>query len=124
MNNQENILMTSQGTDIHSYAIPKLLKFHGNQEQFLSQLRGHTDDVVRFIKHGSYVYSASLDKTVRIWTVGRKSRCMGVLHGHTKGVYCVDADKNVVISGSRDHTLRVNGIFNQLPLVDQSMVKF
>ena len=113
MNNQEDILMTSQGTDICSYSIPKLLKIHGNQEQCLSRLRGHTDDVVRFIKHGSYVYSASLDKTVRIWTVGRKSRCIGVLLGHSKGVYCVDADRNVVISGSRDHTVKVNDIFNQ-----------
>eukprot|EP00112_Aurelia_sp_Birch-Aquarium-sp1_P006495 Seg1716.18 transcript_id=Seg1716.18/GoldUCD/mRNA.D3Y31 product="F-box/WD repeat-containing protein 4" protein_id=Seg1716.18/GoldUCD/D3Y31 len=117
MNSQEDILMTSQGTEICSYSIPKLSKIHGNQEQCLSRLRGHTDDVVRFIKHGSYVYSASLDKTVRIWAVGRKSRCMGVLHGHSNGVYCVDAERNVVISGSRDCTLKIWSKFDHTCLV-------
>ncbi len=54
--------------------------------------------------------SASLDKTIKVWSLG-SPQANFTLEGHEKGVNCVDyhpsADKPYLASGSDDHTVRI-----------------
>eukprot|EP00794_Sanderia_malayensis_P005188 gene5188-5842_t len=105
---QDKITIMSQGSEIVSYLSKDLMDEKDIDKYVISSFKGHKDDIVRFVKHGNQIYSASMDKTVRVWSVGkRKSKCLSVLHGHHKGVYCIDADRNIIVSGSRDQTVKV-----------------
>ena len=104
---QGTILMASQGSEILSLSSSRLIDYQNIERSVLSKLKGHTNDVTRFAKSGNYVYSASVDQSVCVWIVGRKPRCLAKMLGHSKGVNCVQANKDIVVSGSRDQTLKV-----------------
>ena len=107
--------MASQGPEILSLSSSRLIDNQNIERSVLSKLKGHTNDVTRFAKSGNYVYSASVDKSVCVWIVGRKSRCIAKMPGHSKGVNCVQANNDIVVSGSRDQSLKV-GIRNIVSL--------
>eukprot|EP00795_Rhopilema_esculentum_P011900 gene11900-2461_t len=107
LNNQGNILMVSQGTEIFSYSSTKLMKHQGGDRCILSKLSGHTSDVTRFTKVGNFIYSASLDKTVCVWTVKKKPRRVAKLSGHQSNINCIQANQEVIVSGSRDESIKV-----------------
>ncbi len=78
------------------------------QSCVISELKGHRDDVTGFVKSGTQIYSASMDKTVRVWSVRKsKKKCLAVMQGHQKGVYCVDANRSIIVSGAKDKTIKV-----------------
>ena len=56
-------------------------------------------------KDGNTFASASLDKTIKVWSLG-SATCNYTLEGHVKGVNCVDYyggnDKPYLISGADD----------------------
>ena len=56
----------------------------------------------------TFLVSASLDKTVRVWDAG-SGRLLAVLRGHDEAVLAVDLDwgRERVVSGSADRTLRL-----------------
>ena len=106
---QGTTIIATQGSSICSYQIQKLVDGETLDSFASSELKGHKDDIVRFIKHGTQIYSASMDRTVRVWNVVKQKRkCMAVLQGHHRGVYSVDANRDVIVSGSRDQTIKVS----------------
>ena len=57
------------------------------------------------MKSGQLV-SGGDDCTVQVWDL-ESGCCDGVLRGHTDRVNSVDFDEEVVVSGSRDKTVKV-----------------
>jgi F-box and WD-40 domain protein CDC4 len=90
----------------------------------LKQLNGHEGGVWALQYDGDMLVSGSTDRTVRIWDV-EKGRCLHVFQGHTSTVRCLvilkptiighETDgtpimmpkEPLIITGSRDSTLRV-----------------
>lgn len=74
---------------------------------------GHTHYVMQVVinpKDNNTFASASLDMTVKVWSLG-SGQANFTLFGHEKGVNCVDychsADKPYLISGADDRTVRI-----------------
>ncbi|VUZ39819.1 unnamed protein product [Hymenolepis diminuta] len=74
---------------------------------------GHSHYVMQLVinpKDNNTFASASLDNTVKVWSLGSPTANF-TLEGHEKGVNCVDyhpsPDKPYLASGSDDHTVRI-----------------
>ncbi|KAJ3267947.1 Coatomer subunit beta' [Terramyces sp. JEL0728] len=74
---------------------------------------GHTHYVMQVVfnpKDSNTFASASMDRTVKVWSIGA-SVANYTLEGHKKGVNCVDyydgADKPYLVSGADDKTIKV-----------------
>jgi coatomer subunit beta' len=87
-----------------------LEKCHGNKIAFfiVQTFEGHAHYVMQVMfnpKDGNSFASASLDRTVKVWSLGTSSPNY-TLEGHLKGVNCVDyyygGDKPYIISGADD----------------------
>ena len=69
-------------------------------------LTGH-DEIVWALEYSDgRIFSASADRTVRVWCAAEK-RCTAVLEGHTRPVLSLAAAGGVLFSGSYDNTIRV-----------------
>ena len=51
--------------------------------------------------------TGSSDKSVRVWTLENGGCCLRVLTGHEGKVWCVDIDRNRIVSGGRHGEVRV-----------------
>ncbi|WAQ90959.1 hypothetical protein PtA15_13A359 [Puccinia triticina] len=78
-----------------------------------SVLTGHTDSItcLQFeedLTSPSFpiLMTGSWDRTIRIWNVDRQE-CVQVLHGHARGIKCLQFDSHKLISGAMDHTLKI-----------------
>jgi F-box/WD-40 domain protein MET30 len=72
----------------------------------LAILKGHTD-VVRGVQFDdSKIISCSMDKTIRIWSLGT-FECVRVIQGHTSGVVSIHFIDRFLASGSVDGIVRV-----------------
>ncbi|GIL89620.1 hypothetical protein Vretifemale_17343 [Volvox reticuliferus] len=73
------------------------------------ELRGHDSWVIccAFSSHGQRIATASLDKTVRIWSSINGEQQL-VLHGHSSGVTSVafSPDSMTLVSGGADNSVR------------------
>lgn len=98
-------LFSSQGADLVVYQNNKRTKTLSLWQQQLV-LRGHQADVCRFVVRGSQLISSSMDRTVCIWSL-QNGKCEAILHGHGDGVYDVDGWGDIIVSGSRDKTVKV-----------------
>lgn len=56
--------------------------------------------------HGSRLFSASADKTIRVWDIDSR-RCEHVLEDHTRPVLSLAISGNRLYSGSYDFTIKV-----------------
>ena len=85
----------------------KLWDTAGNLLQTMS---GHTGSVygVKISPNGSYVVSASKDKTIKIWDAANGS-LVRTLTGHTADVKCVDIsdDGTKIVSGGADSLIKI-----------------
>lgn len=67
---------------------------------------GH-DEIVWALEHrAGRVFSASADKTVRVWCPHEK-RCLHVLEGHSRPVLSLASTQDALFSGSYDNSVRV-----------------
>ena len=77
----------------------------------LTRLNGHQRQIshVQFSPDGRWAASTSFDGSVRIWE-GRTGKFVGTLRGHVGAVYRVtwSADSRMVVSASKDATLKVS----------------
>ena len=98
-------LFSSQGADLVVYQNNKRTKTLSLWQQQMV-LRGHQEDICRFVVCGNHLISSSMDRTVRIWSL-QNGKCEAILHGHSDGVYDVDGWGDIIVSGSRDKTVKV-----------------
>ena len=106
---------------------------------FLCELRGHTDYVRCFAVTSAYLFSGSLDKSIRRWDLNNittmcsenfteDKKCFPLL-GHTDWVrsLCCAKDESRLISGSNDMTVRIwdiqTGVAIQILTVPNSRVR-
>ncbi|KAJ3916051.1 WD40 repeat-like protein, partial [Lentinula edodes] len=113
---QNRIISASDDHSIHVYS--------PTTGRLLLSLDGHEGGVWALAAYGNLLVSGSTDRTVRIWDL-QEGRCLHVFGGHTSTVRCLAIVKpewithpdtgerekwpkrTVVVTGSRDHTLRV-----------------
>jgi len=69
-------------------------------------LRAHTGAVLDLKLQGNRIVSASMDKTVRMWDIREQGAPVATLEGHSAEVHCVDFRDRMVLSGSRDTSLK------------------
>ena len=67
--------------------------------------KGHKKTVLSLLVRGSLVFSASTDKTVRLWDTATDT-CVRAYTGHSDIVYCLEVADGVLYTGSRDGTAR------------------
>ncbi|KAF1991920.1 WD40 repeat-like protein [Aulographum hederae CBS 113979] len=112
----EKIITGSDDTNIHVYDTKT-----GRKKL---SLEGHEGGVWALQYEGNILVSGSTDRSVRVWDLST-GKCLQVFHGHTSTVRClvilkptqVDTDEDgnpvmmpkepIIITGSRDSTLRV-----------------
>merc|ERR1719330_1819028 len=70
-------------------------------------LRAHTGAVLDLKLRGNRLVSASMDKTVRMWDIRQPQVPISTFEGHSGEVHCVDFRDRMVLSGSRDTSLKV-----------------
>jgi F-box/WD-40 domain protein 7 len=70
-------------------------------------LQGHEEIVWAVEVHGHRLFSASADKTIRVWDVDSR-RCEHVLEDHTRPVLSLAINGNRLYSGSYDFTIKVS----------------
>ena len=51
------------------------------------------------------IVSGSTDRTIRVWNIATGA-CQHILYGHTSTVRCLALHSDIVVSGSRDATVR------------------
>ncbi|KAK8586718.1 hypothetical protein V6N13_085743 [Hibiscus sabdariffa] len=82
------------------------------EELPMQEFHGHASDVLDLAWSGAnFLVSSSMDKTVRLWQVGR-DRCLNVFH-HNNYVTCIQfnpIDHNYFITGSIDGKVRIWGV--------------
>mmetsp|Transcript_28437 Transcript_28437/g.50840 ORF Transcript_28437/g.50840 Transcript_28437/m.50840 type:complete len:449 (+) Transcript_28437:74-1420(+) len=74
----------------------------------IGKLSGHTGSVTALVPEldGSQLYSASLDKSMKIWDLASR-RCVDTLLGHVSGISALDLySKGRPLSGGADKTVR------------------
>ncbi|XP_040354991.1 F-box/WD repeat-containing protein 4 isoform X2 [Ixodes scapularis] len=76
-------------------------------EQPSLTLRGHSDDVGRFVCKGGLVVSGGNDGSLCIWTAAQGALLHCRWRCSSKAISCVDYTQNVVVTGSRDRTVKV-----------------
>lgn len=69
-------------------------------------LQGHEEIVWAVEVSGSRLFSASADKTIRVWDIDSR-RCEHVLEDHTRPVLSLAISGNRLYSGSYDFTIKV-----------------
>ncbi|XP_072293064.1 F-box/WD repeat-containing protein 4 [Eucyclogobius newberryi] len=98
-----NILFLSQAAEIRAHSL------HQNGKKIRSQplqiYSGHNGDVCRFVLNNYYLISSGSDGTIVVNS--RRSGAQTRLPGHSQEINCLDSKGEVIISGSRDTTVKV-----------------
>ncbi|CAG5904005.1 unnamed protein product [Menidia menidia] len=74
----------------------------------VASLRGHVGSIraVLLCEDRDLLLSAGCDASIRGWSL-KTYRCEMVLYGHTDTVNCLDIHDDKIVSGSKDHTVKV-----------------
>ncbi|KAK7901146.1 hypothetical protein WMY93_017915 [Mugilogobius chulae] len=98
-----NILFLSHAAEIRAHSVNQ------NGKKILSQpfkiYSGHNGDVCRFVLNDSYLISSGSDGTIVVHC--RRSGAQTKLPGHSQEINCLDSRGELIISGSRDTTVKV-----------------
>ncbi|VFQ85980.1 unnamed protein product [Cuscuta campestris] len=74
--------------------------------ELVASLKGHSLAVFSLLVSADRLYSASGDKTLRVWDL-KTLQCLQTLHGHAGAVMSVLCWESYLISGSLDNTIKV-----------------
>lgn len=98
-----NIMFLSQAADIGAYHVSQDSKRIFRQP--FKIYSGHSGDVCRFVLNNSLLISSGSDG--RIVVHSRRSGTQTMLPGHSQEINCLDSRDELIISGSRDKTVKV-----------------
>ncbi|KAF3447249.1 hypothetical protein FNV43_RR12429 [Rhamnella rubrinervis] len=122
MSHEEDMLFAgAQNGDITAW---KLMATHNNisgirkQFQQHSIMVGHTSVVTCIVAGSEYVFSGSMDHTIRKWSL-TSLECVQTLRGHTGDVLSVLCWNEYLISCSMDKTIKVWGTTHDAGLVEE-----
>lgn len=79
----------------------------GIQERSMLLLRGHADDVGHFVCKDGLCISGGNDGSIIVRNSSSGMALHPILHCHSKPISSVDVSKNIVVTGSRDKTVKV-----------------
>mmetsp|Transcript_73987 Transcript_73987/g.154245 ORF Transcript_73987/g.154245 Transcript_73987/m.154245 type:complete len:483 (-) Transcript_73987:387-1835(-) len=77
------------------------------QAPAVAMLAAHTGAVLAVKCRGQRVVSASMDKTVRLWDLRSIHAPLSTMEGHSAEVHSVDFHDRMILSGSRDTSVKV-----------------
>lgn len=98
-----NILFLSQAAEIRAYRVHQDgRKTFGHPFQIYS---GHNGDVCRFVLNNNSLISSGSDGAIVVHS--RRSGAQTKLPGHSQEINCLDSRDELIISGSRDATVKV-----------------
>lgn len=73
----------------------------------VTDMAGHTHNVLSVCAHNNYIATGSLDRTIKIWDAN-SGALLQTFQGHTRGVWGLRfLSSSIVISGSYDKTIRL-----------------
>lgn len=93
----------ARGTD--STASPAGTRGRGRAGLQRQVLYGHDEIVWALENFGDLLFTASADKTIRVWDALSR-RCIKVLEGHTRPVLSLTIADGKLFSGSYDHSIK------------------
>lgn len=84
------------------------VKNNGRLKKLLSKtLKGHQDDVCRFMLRDGHLVSGTRDGSVSVFNSSSGERLVYLSRCHVGDVHSVDIHSGVVVSGSRDATVKI-----------------
>ena len=98
-------LYVAQAADVILYQNSKRNKGQ-SPWQPVKTFSGHHGDVSKFVIVGGQLVSCSMDNSVRAWNL-KTGKCDGLYVGHDGDVHSVDCFDDVIVTGSRDKTVKV-----------------
>ena len=98
-------LYVAEAADVILYQSSKRNKGQSSWQP-VKTLSGHHGDVCKFVIIGGQLVTCSMDNSVRTWNL-QTSKCDGLFLGHASDVHSVDCFDDVIVSGSRDKTVKV-----------------
>uniref|UniRef100_A0A023FGR5 Putative f-box/wd repeat-containing protein 4 n=1 Tax=Amblyomma cajennense TaxID=34607 RepID=A0A023FGR5_AMBCJ len=101
---ERDVLWYSKGAAILKF---KRLADGSLGENVLLTLRGHADDVGRFVCKNGLVVSGGNDGSLCIWTATQGLCVHNRWHCSSKAINSVDYSNNIVVTGSQDRTVKV-----------------
>ena len=97
-------LYVAQATDVILY---KSIKYNDQLSwQPVRAYSGHHGDICKFVVRNGQLVSSSMDNSVRSWDL-QTGKCKGIFRGHSSDVNSVDCFDDVIVSGSKDKTVKV-----------------
>ena len=99
-------LFVARAADVILYQIRKHSKGGHFSWKPLLTFGGHQGDISKFVITGGQLLTCGMDKSVRTWNL-ETGICNGLYLGHTGQVHSVDCFREVIVSGSRDKTIKV-----------------
>ncbi|XP_076461114.1 F-box/WD repeat-containing protein 4-like [Babylonia areolata] len=100
----EDSLLVSRGNVIHQFTIQNNGRLRDRPR---ADLRGMPTDVTRFVIHNDIVVSGSRGGDVSTWEASSGVHLMLYKNVHDSDTQCLDVVDNVIVSGSKDKTVRV-----------------
>ncbi|XP_049960936.1 F-box/WD repeat-containing protein 4-like [Schistocerca serialis cubense] len=100
----DKVLWLSRGNVIEGY---KRTKKGLNVSRALFSLKGHTDDICRFVIHDEIIISGSRDAAICGWSCATGELLFAQTSSHTSNIDAVDCNGVVLITGSRDRTVKL-----------------
>ena len=99
-------LYVARGTDVVLYQNSKRPKGQSPWQPSMT-FSDHQGDISKFVIIGGQLVTCSVDKSIRTWNL-KTGICCGLYVGHSSDVHSVDCFGEVVVSGSRDKTVKVH----------------
>lgn len=83
-----------------------LIQHHGCHHDAFCDVQGHDEIVWAVEVSGNRLFSASADKTIRVWDIETR-RCIQVLEDHARPVLSLAVSGSYLFSGSYDYSIKV-----------------
>ena len=98
-------LFVAQAADVILYQKSKRAKSQLTWQPLMT-FRDHQGDVSKFVVVGGQLVTCSTDKSIRTWSL-KTGLCDGLYLGHSSDVHSVDCYGEMIVTGSRDKTVKV-----------------